>query len=83
MQKDLRGCKKHYFYRESLVFWLIDNVLQEGIDQVEIIRSIKSGHSTIVLVINRVDCIKCMNPPFENLMRAYRDDKDYVHVYQN
>ena len=64
-------------------FWLIDNVLQEGIDQVDIIRSIKSGHSTIVLVINSVDCIKCVNPPFGNLMRAYRDDKDYVHVCQN
>ena len=75
--------QKHYFYRESLVFWLIDNVLQEGIDQADIIRSIKSGHSTIVLVINGVDCIKCVNPPFENLMRAYRGDKDYVHVYQN
>ena len=46
-------------------FWLIASVLQEDIDQVDIIPSIKSDHSTIVLVINGVD------PPFGNLIRAY------------
>ena len=39
----------------NLRYTLIDNVLQEDIDQVGIIPSFKSDHSTIVLVINSVD----------------------------
>ena len=42
-------------FTESLIFWLIDDVLQENIYQVDIIPSIKSDHSTVVLVINSED----------------------------
>ena len=45
------------FLQRKPKFWLIDklNVLQEDIDRVDIIPSIKSDHSTIVLVIDSVD----------------------------
>ena len=78
IQKDLRGSSdKRYFYRESLIFGLIDNVLQEDIDQVDIIPSIKSDHSAILLVIGSVDN-QTVDPPFGNLMRAYRMTKNML-----
>ena len=82
MQIDLRGCNKRYFYRESLIFRLIDNVLQEDIDQVDIIPTIKSDHSTIVSVINSIDN-QMRGPSFWKFNASLLDDKEYVNVYQN
>ena len=82
MQNDSRGCNKRYLYRESLIFWLIDNVLQEDINQVDIIPSINSDHSTIVLVINSVDN-QMRGLSFWKFNASLLDDKEYVNVYQN
>ena len=77
MQIDLRGCNKRYFYRESLIFRLIDNVLQEDIDQVDIIPSIKSDHSTILLVIDSVDN-QMRGPSFWKFNASLLDDKNML-----
>ena len=41
--------------QRRLDFWLTDNTLQEDINQVDIIPSIKSDHSTVVLSISHVE----------------------------
>ena len=60
------------FLQRKPKFWLIDklNVLQEDIDQVDIIPSIKSDHSTIILIINSVDN-QMRGAPSGNLRRVY------------
>ena len=79
MQKDLRGCNKRYFYRESLIFWLMffKRILIKFI-----IPSIKSDHSTIILVIDSVDN-QTRGPYFWKFNASLLDDKEYVNVYQN
>ena len=54
-------------------FWLIDNVLYEDIDQVVIIPSFKSDHSTIVLVINGLDN-QMRGPSFWKFNASLLDD---------
>ena len=41
--------------QRRLDFWLVDNALQEEIDQADIVPSIKSDHSAILLSINGID----------------------------
>ena len=62
------------FTEKASDFWLIDNVLQEDIDQVDIIPAIKSDHSTIVLVINSVDN-QMRGPPFWKFNASLLNDK--------
>ena len=53
--KCISWCQKTPFIQRRLDYWLIDNTLQEEIDQVDIIPSIKSDHSAISLTINGID----------------------------
>ena len=41
--------------QRRLDYWLADNALQEEIDQVDIIPSIKSDHSAILLTIKGIE----------------------------
>ena len=65
--------------QRRLDFWLIDNVLQEDINQVDIIPSIKSDHSAIVLSINSVEN-QTRGPSFWKFNASLLDDKDYVEI---
>ena len=56
---------------------LTDNALQEEIDQVNIIPSIKSDHSAILLSINEID-EQTHGPSFWKFNTSLLDDKDYV-----
>ena len=67
------------FVQKRLDLWLIDNALQEDIDQVDIIPSIKSDHSAIVLSINSVEN-QTRGPSFWKFNASYLDDKDYVKM---
>ena len=56
---------------------LTDNALQEEIDQVNIIPSIKSDHSAILLSINGIE-EQTHGPSFWKFNTSLLDDKDYV-----
>ena len=71
--------QKTPFVQRRLHFWLIDNALQEDIDQVDIIPSIKSDHSAIVLSISSVEN-KTRGPSFWKFNASLLDDKDYVQM---
>ena len=47
--------QKTRIIHRKLDFWLVDNALQEEIDQVDIVSSIKSDHSAILLLINGIE----------------------------
>ena len=63
--------------QRRLDFWLTDNALQEEIEQVSIIPSIKSDHSAILLSINGIE-EKSHGPSFSKFNASLLDDKDYV-----
>ena len=60
-----------------LDFWLVANALQEEIDQADIVPSIKSDHSAILLSINGIDK-QIRGPSFWKFNASLLDDKDYV-----
>lgn len=62
-----------------LDFWLVDNDLQEEIDQANIIPSIKTDYSAILLSINRIGEQVC-GPSFWKFNGSLLDDKDYNHI---
>ena len=41
--------------QRRLDFWLVDNAMQEEIEQVDIVPSIKSDHSAILPLINELE----------------------------
>ena len=63
--------------QRRLDFWLTDNALQEEIEQVSIIPSIKSDHSAILLSINGIE-EKLHGPSFWKFNASLLDDNDYV-----
>ncbi|KAL9979618.1 hypothetical protein ACROYT_G017301 [Oculina patagonica] len=63
--------------QRRLDFWLTDNALQEEIDQVSIIPSIKSDHSAILLSVNGIE-EKSHGPSFWKFNASLLDDNDYV-----
>ena len=63
--------------QRRLDFWLVDNALQEEIDQADIVPSIKSDHSAILLSINGID-EEIRGPSFWKFNASLLDDKDYV-----
>ena len=63
--------------QRRLDFWLVDNALQEEIDQADIVPSIKSDHSTILLSINGIG-EQIHGPSFWKFNASLLDDKDYV-----
>ena len=63
--------------QRRLDFWLVDNALQEEIDQADIVPSIKSDHSAILLSINGID-EQIRGPSFWKFNVSLLDDKDYV-----
>ena len=77
--------QKTLFIQRRLDYWLADNALQEEIDQVDIIPSIKSDHSAILLTIKGIDN-ESRGPSFSKFNASLLDDKEYVdminHRYQ-
>ena len=77
--------QKTPFIQRRLDYWLIDNALQEEIDQVDIISSIKSDHLAISSTINGIET-ETLSPSFWKLNASLLDDKEYVdlinHSYQ-
>ena len=65
--------------QRRLDFWLVDNDLQDEIDQANIIPSIKSDHSAILLSINRIE-EQIHGPSFWKFNAGLLDDKDYVDL---
>ena len=63
--------------QRRLGFWLVGNALQEEIDQADIVPSIKSDHSAIVLSINGIE-EQIHGPSFWKFNASLLDDKDYV-----
>ena len=47
--------QKKPLIQRRLDFWLVDNALQEEIDNADIVPSIKSDHSAILLSIDGID----------------------------
>ena len=63
--------------QRRLDFWLTDSALQEEIEQVSIIPSVKSDHSAILLSINGIE-EKSHGPSFWKFNASLLDDNDYV-----
>ena len=63
--------------QRRLDFWLADNALQEEIDQADIVPSIKSDHSAILLSINGIE-EQIHGPSFWKFNASLLDDKNYV-----
>ena len=68
--------------QRRLDFWLTDNTLQEDIDQVDIIPSIKSDHSAVVLSINGIEN-QSHGPSFWKFNSSLAEDKEYVDLINN
>ena len=60
-------------------FWLVSNGMQEDIDNVDIIPSLKSDHSAIVLSINGIES-RPRGPSFWKLNSSLLDDEEYVSL---
>ena len=65
--------------QRRLDFWLVSNGMQEDIDNVDIIPSLKSDHSVIVLSINGIESGPC-GPSIWKLISSLLDDKEYVSL---
>ena len=63
--------------QRRLDFWLADNALQEEIDQADIVPSIKSDHSVILLSINGIEEQR-HGPSFWKFNASLLDHKNYV-----
>jgi len=63
--------------QRRLDFWLVSNAMQEDIDYVDVISSLKSDHSAIVLSINGIE-IRSRGPSFWKLNSNLLDDKECV-----
>ena len=67
--------------QRRLDFWLVNNALQEEIDHADIVPSIKSDHSAILLSISGID-EQIRRPFFWKFNASLLDNKDYV-IYIN
>ena len=65
--------------QRRLDFWLVSNGMQEDIDNVDVIPSLKSDHSAIVLSINGIENSP-LGPSFWKLNSSLLDDKEYVSL---
>ena len=65
--------------QRRLDFWLVSNGMQEDIDNVDVIPSLKSDHSAIVLSINGIENSP-RGPSFWKLNSSLLDDKEYVSL---
>ena len=65
--------------QRRLDFWLVSNGMQEDIDNVDVIPSLKSDHSAIVLSINGIEN-RPRGPSFWKLNSSLLDDKEYVSL---
>ena len=65
--------------QRRLDFWLVSNGMQEDIDNVDVIPSLKSDHSAIVLSINGLEN-RSRGPSFWKLNSSLLDDKEYVSL---
>jgi len=63
--------------QRRLDFWLVSNAMQEDIDNVDVISSLKSDHSAIVPSINGIE-IRSRGPSFWKLNSNLLDDKECV-----
>ena len=68
--------------QRRLDFWLVDDALQEDVDLIVIIPSIKSDHSAIVLVINSIEN-QTHGPSFWKFNASLLNDGDYVALINN
>ena len=66
--------------QRRLDFWLVDNVMQEEIEQVDIVPS--SDHSAILLSINEIEEQED-GPSFWKFNASLLDNKDYVTLINN
>ena len=62
--------------RRRLDFWLVSNGMQEDIENVDIVPSIKSDHSAIVLSITGLEN-QSRGPSFWKLNSSLLEDKEY------
>ena len=65
--------------QRRLDFWLVSNGMQEDIDNVDVIPSLKSDHSAIVLSINGLEN-RSRGPSFWKLNSSLLDNKEYVSL---
>ena len=65
--------------QRRLHFWLVSNGMREDIDNVDVIPSLKSDHSAIVLSINGIEN-RPRGPSFWKLNSSLLDDKEYVSL---
>ena len=65
--------------QRRLDFWLVSNGMQEDIDNVDVIPSLKSDHSAIVLSMNGIEN-RPRGPSFWKLNSSLLHDKEYVSL---
>jgi len=78
--------KKRFTWKQSkpiiqrrLDYWLISDHLQEDIEVVDILSSIKTDHKAIIIVLNSIPNNK-FGPSFWKLNNSLLQDKDYVDM---
>ena len=71
--------QKSPIIQRRLDFWLVSDTLQEDVESVEIIPSIKSDHSAITLALNGIDDSKG-GPSFWKFNSTLVNDNEYCHL---
>ena len=69
--------QKNPFIQRRLDYWLISDVCQEEIDKADIIPSINSDHSAIILHFNSIDSLK-HGPSFWKFNASLLNDENFV-----
>ncbi|KAL9955771.1 hypothetical protein ACROYT_G037148 [Oculina patagonica] len=75
------GDRKNPLIQRRLDFWLISNSLQDDIENVDILSSVKSDHSAIIL---NIDSVKNLNhgPSFWKFNNSLLDDEQYIKLIE-
>ena len=73
--------QKNPLIQRRLDFWLISNSLQDDIENVDILTSVKSDHSAIIL---NIDSVKNLNhgPSFWKFNNSLLDDEQYIKLIE-
>ncbi|KAL9981735.1 hypothetical protein ACROYT_G010478 [Oculina patagonica] len=73
--------QKNPLIQRRLDFWLISNSLQDDIENVDILSSVKSDHSAIIL---NIDSVKNLNhgPSFWKFNNSLLDDEQYIKLIE-
>ena len=73
--------QKNPLIQRRLDFWLISNSLQDDIENVDILTSVKSDHSAIIL---NIDSVKNLNhgPSFWKFNNSLLDDEQYTKLIE-